>query len=233
MTDAFLGIDLGTSSVKVLLVDADGNVRGTGSAEYPTMRLHPGWAEQDPDAWWQATIAAVQQAVGWAGAGTTIGGIGFAGQMHGAVFLGENDRPLAPAVIWSDQRSTRQAAAITAKLGPERLIEIAGSPLATGFMAATAVWTQEEQSSIWWRTKRILSPKDELRHRITGAAATDPGDGSATLLFDARWRNWSPELLDAVETPSILLPPVKPSSAVAGEVTVEAAAALGIAAGTP
>jgi len=232
MTDAFLGIDLGTSAVKALVVDADGNVRGTGSAEYPTLRPHPGWTEQDPDAWWEATSAAVQQAVGWSG-GATIAGVGFSGQMHGAVFLGEHDRPLAPAVIWSDQRSVKQVDAITAKVGPEHLIGIAGSPLATGFMAATAVWMQEEQSSVWWRTKRILSPKDELRRRVTGTAATDPGDGSASLLFDARWRNWSPELLDAVETPSILLPPVKPAAAIAGEVTAEAAEALGLAVGTP
>ena len=128
---------------------------------------------------------------------------------------------LSPAVIWADQRSARQAAEITAKIGPERLISIAGSPLATGFMAATAAWMREERSSIWWRTKRMLSPKDEIRRRITGMTATDPGDASASLLCDARWRNWSPDLLDAVEVPSILLPPVKPSTAVAGEVTAD------------
>ena len=232
MTDAFLGIDLGTSAVKALVVDGEGEVRGTGSAEYPTLRPHPGWAEQDPDAWWDATIAAVQQAIGWSGA-ARIGGVGFSGQMHGAVFLGEHDRPLTPAVIWADQRSARQVGEITAKVGPERLLAIAGSRLATGFMAATAVWMQEEQSSVWWRTKRILSPKDELRRRLTGMVATDPGDGSASLLFDGRWRNWSPDLLDAAEIPSILLPPVKPAGAIAGEMTPEAAEALGLVPGLP
>ena len=233
MSDGFLGIDLGTSAVKALVVDQDGTVRGTGSAEYPILRPRPGWAEQDPDAWWQATIDAVQQAVGWAGSGATIAGIGLSGQMHGAVFLGENDRSLSPAIIWADQRSARQAAEMTAKVGAERLIAIAGSPLTTGFMAASAVWTREERSSVWWRTKRLLAPKDELRRRITGAIATDPGDGAAGLLFDGRWRSWSPDLLDAAEIPSILLPPVKPAAAVAGEVTVDAAEALGLPAGTP
>lgn len=232
MPDRFLGIDLGTSAVKALVVDIDGNVRGTGSAEYPTDRPRPGWAEQDPDAWWKATIAAVQQAVGWSG-GEGIAGIGFSGQMHGVSFLGENERSLYPGVIWEDQRSARQAAEITAKVGAERLIETSGSPIATGFMAATAVWMQEEKSSVWWRTKRMISPKDEIRRRLTGVFATDPGDASATLLFDARWRNWSPELLDATEIPSVLLAPVKPSSAVAGELTVEAAQALGIEPGIP
>jgi xylulokinase len=233
MSEAYLGIDLGTSSVKALVVDEAGNVRGTGGAEYPVLRPYPGWAEQDTDAWWNATIEAVQQAIGWASSAVTIGGIGIAGQMHGVVFLGDQDKPLTPAVIWADQRSARQAAEVTAKVGAERLIEIAGSPLVAGFMAATAVWTREEKSSIWWRTKRLLSPKDEIRRRITGAVATDPGDGSASLLFDARWRNWSPELLDAAEISSIMLPPVKPSGAVAGEVTADAAAALGVAPGIP
>jgi xylulokinase len=233
MSEAFLGIDLGTSSVKVLVVDLDGTVRGSGSAEYRTLRPQPGWAEQDPDTWWEATSTAVQQAVGWSGTSVSIRGVGFSGQMHGAVFLGENERVLSPAVIWADQRSSRQASEVTAKIGAKRLIEIAGSPLVTGFMAATAVWMREERASIWWRTKRLLSPKDEIRRRMTGVAATDPGDGSASLLFDARWRNWSPDLLDAVEIPSILLPPVKPSSAVAGEITLEAADALGLPPGTP
>ncbi|MFN8593588.1 MAG: xylulokinase [Thermomicrobiales bacterium] len=232
MPDAFLGIDLGTSSVKALVVDGDGQVKGTGGAEYPVVRPRPGWAEQDPDAWWAATVDAVQQAVGWSGGGTTIAGIGFSGQMHGAVFIGENDRPLYPAVIWADGRAVKQAAAITDIVGAERLIEIAGSPVVTGFMAATAAWMRDEKSSVWWRTKRMLSPKDEIRRRITGTVATDPGDGSATLLFDARWRNWSPTLLDAVEAPSIILPQVKPSGAVVGEITAEAADQLQIAAGT-
>ena len=232
MSEGFLGIDLGTSAVKALVVDVDGVVRGIGSAEYPTLRPYPGWAEQDPDAWWQATIDAVQQAIGWAGA-TTIAGVGFSGQMHGTAILAESDKPLYPAVIWEDQRSVHQAAEITAKVGAEQLIDLAGSPVAAGFMAATVVWMREEKSSVWWRMKRILSPKDELRRRLTGTLATDAGDGSATLLFDARWRNWSPALLDATEVASILLPPVKASDDVAGAATAEAAAALGLPEGTP
>ena len=174
MSEAFLGIDLGTSSVKALVVDPDGTVRGTGSAEYPVLRPQPGWAEQDPDTWWEATSTAVQQAIGWSGSGVSIGGVGFSGQMHGAVFLGENERVLSPAVIWADQRSSRQASEVTEKIGAKRLIEIAGSPLVTGFMAATAAWMREERASVWWRTKRLLSPKDEIRRRMTGATATDP-----------------------------------------------------------
>src|SRR3954469_25319574 len=193
MSEAFLGIDLGTSAVKAIVVDTEGQVRGTGSAGYPILRPRPGWAEQDPESWWQAVCAAVQQAVGWSGP-STIAGVGFSGQMHGAVFLGELDKPLMPAIIWADQRSTQQAEEITERLGRQRVIEIAGSPLTSGFLAATAVWMREERSSVWWRTRRILSPKDEIRRRVTGMIATDPSEASATLLCDARWRNWSPAL---------------------------------------
>ena len=104
-TEVFLGIDLGTSSVNALVVDAEGAVRGMGSAEYPTLRPHPGWAEQDPETWWEATAAAVQQAVGWLGAEAAIAGVGIAGQMHGTVFLGENDAPLTPACITSSSHA--------------------------------------------------------------------------------------------------------------------------------
>ena len=221
MTEAFLGIDLGTSSVKAVVVDVEGTVRGMGSAEYPTLRPHPGWAEQDPEAWWEATAAAVRQAVGWSGAGSAIAGMGVAGQMHGAVFLGENDAPLTPAVIWADQRSARQAAEITAKLGAERLIGIAGSPLATGFMAATAAWMQEERSSIWWRTKRLLSAeRTSCDDGSPGTLATDPGDGSGIVAASTP-AGATGRLTSSTRSrcPSILLPPVKPSNAVAGEVT--------------
>lgn len=227
-----LGIDLGTSAVKVLVVDEQGVVKATGTSEYPVLNPRIGWAEQDPDAWWHATVAAVQQALGWAGGSLNIRAVGFSGQMHGVTFLGEGERSLYPAIIWADQRSELQARAFTEKVGQERLIGIAGSPVASGFMAATIGWMQEEKASIWWRTRHLLSPKDELRRRLTGAIATDPGDGAATLLFDGRWRNWSPQLLDAAEVPSALLPQVRPSSAPAGELTQEAAEATGLPAKT-
>lgn len=227
-----LGIDLGTSAVKVVVVDELGTVKAAGSAEYPVLHPRIGWAEQDPDDWWNATVAAIQQALGWGGNSLNIRAIGLSGQMHGVTFLGEGDRSLYPAIIWADQRSERQARALTNKVGTDRLIEIAGSPVAAGFMAATIGWMQEEKSSIWWRTRHLLSPKDELRRRLTGAIATDPGDGAATLLFDGRWRNWSPQLLDAAEVPSALMPQVRPSAAPAGELTAGAAEATGLPAGT-
>lgn len=233
MPDCFLGIDLGTSAVKVLLVDEGGAVRGSGSAEYPVRRPRPGCAEQDPAEWWRATGEATRQAVSWAGKDARIVGIGVSGQMHGTVLLDEREQPLAPAIIWADQRSWRQVAAITEAVGAARLVELTGSPVAAGFQAATIRWLMEERSSLWWRTKTVLAPKDELRRRLTGEMATDPSDGSGTLLLDARWRDWSPEVLAALEIDVAKLPPVKPSVEVAGPLTAGAGEELGLPAGTP
>ncbi len=233
MTQLYLGIDLGTSAVKALIVDAAGQVRAAGSAEYPVNRPQPGWAEQDPVMWWTATIDAVRQALGWAGANARVAAIGVSGQMHGTVLLDERERPLAPAIIWADGRSQAQVERLTREIGAERLIDIAGSPLAAGFQAATVAWVKEERSSVWWRTKRVLLPKDELRRRLTGEIMTDPGDGSGTLLFDARWRNWSPDLLGAVGVEPAKLPPVRPSASLAGALRPDAAAEFGLPAGIP
>jgi xylulokinase len=153
--------------------------------------------------------------------------------MHGTVLLGADDRPVAPAVIWSDQRSRKQVEAITNRAGLDRIISLTGSPLATGFQAATLAWFMQEKSSLWWRTRRVLLPKDELRRRLTGEVATDPGDGSGTLLLDVRWRNWSPEMLDLIGVESDKLPPVADSVSVAGELRPASAEALGLPAGTP
>ena len=232
-TEAFLGIDLGTSSVKAVVLDEEGRLRGSGHAEYPVLRPRPEHAEQDPEDWWRATTVAVHQAVGWAGAEIELAGIGLSGQMHGTVLLDGEDQLLAPAIIWADQRSWKQVATITERVGAERLIELTGSTVATGFQAATIRWLQEERASLWWRTRRVLLPKDELRRRLVGDVATDPSDGSGTLLLDARWRDWSPEVLDALEIEVERLPPVTESIAIAGELRPAAADALGLAAGLP
>ncbi len=233
MTNAYLGIDLGTSSVKVLVVDEHGQVVGSGTASYPIHRPRPDAAEQDPEEWWQAVIAATRQALGWTHTATRIAGIGLSGQMHGTVLLDSQDRVIAPAIIWADQRAWRQVRSITEQIGADRLIELTGSPVATGFQASTIRWLQEERSSLWWRTSRVLLPKDEIRRRLTGEVATDPSDGSGTLLLDARWRDWSPAMLEALEIEQERLPAVRDSVAVAGELRPDAANLLVLPAGVP
>ncbi len=228
-----LGIDLGTSSVKALLVDSEGHTVGSGSAEYPILRPQPDHAEQDPEAWWQATIVAVRQALAHL-PGATVAAIGLSGQMHGTVLLDKDGQLITPAVIWPDRRSYAQVQEITATIGAQRLIEITGSPIATGFQAATLRWMQQERPHLWQQVRHILLPKDYLRWRMVGTPFyTDPSDAAGTLLLDAHKRDWSPVLLEALGLQAEWLPQVQPSSAIHGALTDPAAEQLGLPSGIP
>lgn len=229
-----LGIDLGTSSAKALLVSLEGVVVGSGSAEYSIRRPQSDWAEQDPSEWWRAVVGATQQALNASRVRPQeIIALGISGQMHGTVLLDERYTPIVPAIIWPDQRAYEQVVRITAEIGARRLISITGSPLAIGFQAATVCWVRQKWPEIWARVRRVLLPKDYLRFRLTGEFATDPSDGSGTLLLDVHRRDWSDELLAAVGMDKALLPPVKSSSEVAGELKPTVAAELGLRAGLP
>jgi xylulokinase len=153
--------------------------------------------------------------------------------MHGTVLLGQDHRPLAPAIIWPDQRTRRQVTEITDRVGAERLVELTGSPVCTGFQAATLRWVQQERPDLWARTRTIMAPKDYLRLRLTGEICTDPSDGSGTLLLDVQRRDWSIEILGTLGIDEEQMPPVQPSTALAGTLTDQAATALGLPAGTP
>ena len=228
-----LGIDLGTSSVKVLVADENGKILSGGSADYPLLTPKPGRVEQDPHDWWQAAVMAVRQAMTGLKGDPSLDGIGISGQMHGAVLLDHADHILNPAVIWPDQRSLPQVKEITDLIGRERLIEITGSPAATGFQAATLLWFQQNQRDVWRKTRRVLLPKDYLRWRMTGEFATDPSDAAGTLLLDGRNRTWSLHLLEQLHIESRFMPPIHPSLGEAGKLQLEAAAEMGLFSGTP
>lgn len=227
-----IAIDLGTSSVKVILVTTDGEIVGRGSADYSIHHPHPQHAEQDPRDWWAAVVQAVRAAVSPDQAARAAA-IGLSGQMHGTVLLDHTGDLLAPAIIWPDQRSQAEVQAITETLGAERLIDLAGSPVATGFQAATIAWLRRHQPDLWGRIGQILLPKDMLRHRLTGRYATDPSDAAGTLIFDVRRRTWSPALIDLLGINLTWLPPIQPSASIAGELTRAAADALGLPPGLP
>lgn len=231
-----LGIDLGTSSVKVLLVTAAGAVVASGSAEYPILAPQPGFAEQEPEEWWRAVQAAVGMALGApaarAGSGR-VAAIGLSGQMHGTVMLDQQRQLLAPAVIWPDQRSRPQVQAITAEIGAEQLVELSGSPIATGFMAATLRWLREERPALFASIGCVLQPKDWLRLRLTGELTGEPSDGSGALLLDVNSRNWSETLLNVVGLRAGQVPPLMRSLAVAGALAADAAEALALPVGLP
>jgi xylulokinase len=228
-----LGFDLGTSSVKVLVTDERGSVLGRGMANYPMSTPEEGWVEQSPEEWWQALIFATRNALSELDTDQAPAAIGLSGQMHGTVLLGEDNRLLGPAIIWPDQRSVRQVGEITKLVGEQRLIAITGSTAATGFQSSSLRWIQQNIKSIWEQTSMILLPKDYLRWRLCGEFITDPSDAAGTGLFDGNSREWSRELLAALEIDPGLLPIIKPSAQTAGRLHPGPAKLMSLPEGIP
>ncbi|MEO6294976.1 MAG: xylulokinase [Candidatus Limnocylindria bacterium] len=229
-----LGIDVSTTATKAVLVDERGTVAGVGSAEYSTSVPHPRWSEQDPELWWDGAIEAIGGALTGAGiSGTEVTAIGLSGQMHGAVLLDAADRPLRPAILWNDQRTAAECDEIRRRVGARRLIQITGNDALTGFTAPKLVWIQRHEPEVWRRIAHLLLPKDFVRHRLTGDHAVDRADGAGTLLFDLAARDWSPAVVAALEIDPRWLPRTFEGPEVTGTVTSGAAAATGLAAGTP
>ena len=230
----FLGIDLGTSFLKLQVIDAAGAAVAAAGAPVPLRVPRPGWAEQDPAAWWAALGAACRDLFAPGRVDPrSIAAIGLSGQMHGAVFLDDQGAGLRPCLIWMDARTTAQVAQIAERVPRATLIGITGNAPNTSFTATKVLWIQQHEPEVYARTRHILLPKDYLRLRLTGTYATDVSDASATLLFDLARRDWSPTLLDAFGIHPALLPPVHESVAPTGTITPEAAAATGLIAGTP
>ncbi len=228
-----LGIDLGTSRVKVLLVNENGQIIGKGDQGYPFLTPQPGWVEQDPEQWWYATITAVRQALDGIEDKRAITGIGLCGQMHGTVLLDGKNRLLGRAVIWPDQRSTKQVKEISQLVGSQRLVEITGSPAASGFQAATIRWFQQENAKLFSRTHTVLLPKDYLRWRMTDVISSEPSDGAGSLLLDGQSRKWSVEILVKLGIDVDILPKIQPSLSIAGKLSRSAGQILGLPAGIP
>jgi xylulokinase len=227
---ALLGIDLGTSSLKALLLEPDGRLLSVGKADYPLLTPRPGWAEADPEDWWQATITAVRAALAQAPHVEVIA-VGLAGQMHGLVPLDEMGRLLRPALLWPDRR----AAALLARYYalPATLREALANPLVPGMAGPLLCWLAEEEPAVYERMRWALQPKDWLRLRLTGVVAADPSDASATLLYDLPADAWSEEVIAALGLRRDLLAPLFPSGARTGTLSPAAAAALGLPAGLP
>ena len=229
-----LGIDTSTTATKAVIVDESGDVVGIGTAEYGFTAPHPLWSEQDPALWWDGTIQAVRAALAAAGLdGGAISAIGLAGQMHGAVLLDGSGVPLRPAILWNDQRTAAECDLIRARVGADRLIAITGNDAVTGLTAPKLMWVREHEPDTWRRIAHVLLPKDFVRLGLTGEYAIDKADGAGTLLFDLAARDWSTEVLDALEIPRAWLPPTFEGPVVTGAVSTSAAAATGLRAGTP
>ena len=229
-----LGLDVGTSGTKAVLIDTAGTVVGTATEEYALSTPQPLWSEQDPLDWWRATRRALSRVVRESGLQSeTIVGLGLTGQMHGAVFLDSADHVLRPAMLWNDGRTAAECVAITERVGEERLLQIAGNPALTGFQAPKVLWVREHEREVYRRLARLLLPKDYIRYRLTGELATDVSDAAGTLLLDLNARDWSDEILQALEIPRAWLPKVFEGPAVTGRLGDELAAELRVPRGLP
>lgn len=228
-----LGIDVGTSGCKAVVMAETGEVLGTGLREYPLLQPAPAWAEQEPEAWFQAAGEACRAALAAAGCpGADVAAVGLTGQMHGAVLLDAADRVIRPALIWCDQRSASQAEALDAA-ARERIIGLTANPPLPNFTATKVLWVREHEPAAHARIHRVLLPKDYVRLRLTGTAASDMADASGTLAFDVVGRRWSPEMADLLGIPLHCWPEVAEGPAVVAAISEAGAAATGLRAGTP
>jgi len=233
-TTYFLGIDVSTTGSKALLVDENGVVAATASAAHTLQTPRPLWSEQDPAEWWQAVARAIRAALQQAGArGSDVRAVGLTGQMHGLVLLDEHGQVLRPAILWNDQRTQAQCDEIHRRIGRERFIQVSGNVALTGFTAPKILWVQENEPEVYARARHVLLPKDYIRFMLTGEYGMDKADGSGTVLFDLKRRNWSAELLEALGIPAAWMPPTFEGPEFTGKVTKTAASITGLDEGTP
>jgi xylulokinase len=225
MNELFLGIDIGTSAVKVVLTDEAGAVAGQASAPLAVSRPQPNWSEQDPNAWWEAASAAVLALD--AGLRGAVRAVGLSGQMHGATLLGRDNQPLRPAILWNDGRSGAECAAMESEF--PRLPNITGNRAMPGFTAPKLRWVRTHEPDVFRQTAKVLLPKDYVRLRMTGAMASDMSDSAGTLWLDVAARAWSDEMLALTGLNRSHMPELFEGSASTGTLSAEVAAAWGMA----
>lgn len=231
-----LGIDVGTTAVKAMLVGSGGKVLGESEVEHPVSVPHPGWSEQHPEMWWRSTVQAVRTVLHTTGGGDwrgEIAAIGLSGQMHSSVFLDTHGEVIRPALLWNDVRTSAQCRHIIEGIGLELLHSTVGNLPLEGFTAPKLLWLRENEPESYDRLHTLLLPKDYIRYRMSGEFATEPSDAAGTLLYDVRRRAWSEPVLRSLHLNADILPNVVESSEISGVVTAEAAATLGVNPGIP
>ena len=229
-----LGIDVSTTATKAVLMDGDGSVRASSSAEYAYQTPRPSWSEQDSQVWWEATVLAVRSVLAESGLrGNDVEAIGPAGQMHGLVALDHAGEPLRPAILWNDQRTKAECDLIRETIGRDRLIGITGNDALPGFTAPKLMWLRSHEPEVWNQIAHVVLPKDFVRLRLTGDLAVDRADGAGTLLFDLARRDWSDDVVSSLGIDRSWLPETHEGPMVTGVVSAAAAAATGLRPGTP
>jgi len=230
-----LGLDIGTSGVKALLVSPEGKIISSKTESYPLVTPQSGWAEQSPYDWWEATVKVIRETISHNSIDPTrIKGISLSGQMHSSVFLNEKMEVIRPAILWSDTRTAEQCKEIYTKSGGlDQLIRYVSNPALEGFTAPKILWLKEKEPENYKKVKYILLAKDYIRYRLTGELFTEVSDAAGTLLFDVINKRWSTSLLKKLEIDPNLLPPVLNSFDIAGQITKKIAAQTGLTTGTP
>jgi xylulokinase len=225
-----IGVDVGTSGTRALAVTTEGELVAEADRPHELLTPRPGWSEQDPAQWWDATKAVLAEVAARA---DEVIGLGLTGQMHGSVFLDAAGEVIRPALLWNDQRTAAECDEITERVGAERLLELAGNPALTGFQAPKVLWLAHHEPDAYARVAAVLLPKDYVRLRLTGEHATDASDAAGTLLLDVRARDWSAEILEALEIPREWLPAVFEGPEATGTLTDALADELGLPRGLP
>ena len=225
----YIGIDLGTSSVKLLLMEEDGTVKNIVSREYPLYFPHPGWSEQNPADWEKETMQGLKELLEGFDK-SKVAGISFGGQMHGLVALDEKDEVIRPAILWNDGRTTKECDYLNQTIGKEKLSEYTANIAFTGFTAPKILWMRENEPENFKRIKKIMLPKDYLAYKLTGTFCTDVSDASGMLLLDVGNRRWSDEMCEICRITKEMLPKVYESYECVGTVKPEIAEELGLTA---
>ncbi|HET7459140.1 MAG TPA: xylulokinase [Gemmatimonadaceae bacterium] len=231
----FLGVDVGTSGVKAVATSERGDVLAAATAPLTLQTPRPGWAEQDPEAWWAASRDAVRDLTSRLGErASRVAAIGLSGQMHSSVFLDASGDVVRPALLWCDARTGAECEEITEAVGGEdRLRDWTCNAALAGFTLPKVLWLRRHEPAAFARTTTVLLAKDYVRYRLSGALATEPSDASGTLMYDTRRDHWSREMLDAVGLSESLLPSVVGSAEISGRLRPDVAADLGLPGGTP
>ena len=229
-----IGVDVGTTGAKTLLINDRGDLLASVTEEYPLYSPRPLWAEQDPADWWRGTCDSIKGVLARSGVDPKdVRGLGLSGQMHGSVFLDASNAVIRPAILWCDQRTAAQCEWITDKVGRDLLVAETANPVLTGFTAPKIIWLRQNEPANYDRVRKILLPKDYVRFRLTGEYATEVSDASGTSLLNVKERRWSDAVLERIELPKEYLPKVYESPEVSGKLTAEAAKATGLPEGTP
>lgn len=223
----YIGVDLGTSAVKLLLMDAEGKIHKIASREYPLEFPHPGWSQQDPLQWFTQTMDGLKELLSECDK-SQVAGISFGGQMHGLVTLDENDQVIRPAILWNDGRTTEETAYLNEVIGKEKLSAYTANIAFAGFTAPKILWMQKNEPELWAKVKKIMLPKDYLAFRLSGSFCTDYSDASGMLLLDVKNRRWSKEMMEICNLTEDMLPTLYESYEVVGNILPEIAAQLQI-----